>query len=122
MITGLAVYAFIRFWLPIASAVALAGKLFLVTRKAVTNAKAEVSQWANTLLDNHMTHIQDSAEKAAAAVVELAEFHKGTISAQERMVDEMQGVRSDLAANNAQLLNVQHQILTGIEVIKAKVD
>jgi hypothetical protein len=113
--TWLLVYAFIKFWLPIVSAAGLLFKLFLVCRKAVTNAKNDISAWANTLLDNHMTHIQIAAEDASASLLQIAETNR-TFS------NTMLEMRNDFQETQKENLRVQTAIMTGIEVLKAKVD
>lgn len=130
--TGLEIYALIKFWGPLLTFGSIVVKGFFVAKKGI-------SSWANTLLDNHMAHIQASAEKAADAVTELASYHRNTLESQKEMVSEMVGVRQDLARNGDQVLEtmksmredalhsqaaniqVQGAILTGIEVIKVKV-
>lgn len=130
--TGPEVYILVKFWGPILTMGGFIVKGFFIVKKGI-------SSWANTLLDNHMAHIQASAEKAADAVTELASYHKSTLDSQKEMVIEMIGVRQDLAINGEQVLEtmksmrddflhsqatniqVQGAILTGIEVIKVKV-
>lgn len=68
-----------------------------------------------------MSHIQVAAETASKAVVDLAEQHRNNTATQHRLIEEMTGVRSDLSNNSMQILKAHHEILTGIEVLKAKV-
>lgn len=128
-----AIYATIKYWGPLLTF----GGLFV---KGFFSIKKGISTWADTLLDNHMAHIQLAAEKAAVAVTELASYHKDTLESQKEMVVELSGVRKDLANNgelvletmkdmrqdfmHSQATNIQVQgaILTGIEVLKVKVD
>jgi hypothetical protein len=51
-----AAYEVLKFWLPIISA-------FGLIIKAYIGAKKNVGDWANTLLSNHLTHIQDATMK-----------------------------------------------------------
>lgn len=113
--TWLAVYAFIKFWGPIATAVGLLVKAYLSATKGI-------SSWANTLLDNHMQHIQDASERSSQAVVELASYHRDMLDSQRELVVAMCSMKEDLHDHTIEDLRVQTKILTGIEVLKAKVD
>ncbi len=48
-------YDLIRYWLPIVSA-------FALVWKAYSGAKKNVSDWAETLFSNHLSHIQTATE------------------------------------------------------------
>jgi len=115
MFTWITIYTFIKFWLPIVTAIGIVGKLFLMIRKSLQNAKNDVSAWASTLLDNHMAHIQAAAERASESLTEMVETNKTVAVA-------MSGMRQDFQASQTSQLAVQHEILTGLEVIKAKLD
>ena len=90
-------------------------KLSLLTRKAYIGAKNSISAWTNQLLDNHMTHIQKAAEDAAASIRDVAQSNR-------EVALTMKEMRADFQANNTEIRQAQTDILTGIEVIKAKVD
>lgn len=102
--TGQAIYEIIKFWLPLISG-------FGLVIKAYKSASSGITQWADSLLNNHLSHIQDATEKSASLLQEVRDDHR---AAQV----EVAGVRSDLKAHEAQALAVQQQILTGIEVLK----
>jgi hypothetical protein len=121
MISGPDLHSILVYWLPFITTTGLAVKLFFSIRKGLRSIRVGISSWADTLLNNHMSHIQNSAETAAKAVVDLADQHRNNIAVQQRLIDEMTGVRSDLSNNSMQILKAHHEILTGIEVLKAKV-
>lgn len=115
MFTWIAVYSLIKFWLPIITAVGLLGKLFFAIRKSLRGVKEDIGVWASTLLDNHMTHIQSAAERASDSLTEMVETNKTVAVA-------MSDMRHDFQASQTSQLAVQHDILIGLEVIKAKLD
>lgn len=51
MVDPISFYAGLKFWLPLASA-------FALIIKAYGTAKKNVSEWADKLLNNHLTHIE----------------------------------------------------------------
>lgn len=112
--TWLAIYAIIKFWLPIVTVLTLLVKAF-------NTIVGRVSEWANKLFDNHMNHIQDSVEKAAVAVVQLVECQKGYLDTQTKIVSEISTMRSDFAASSKELMQGHHQMMMGIEVLKDRV-
>lgn len=105
------IYAFIKYWLPIISVLGLFVKLALSTRKAIRAAKDDISSWANVLLDNHMTHIQDAVESASKSLTSISETNK-------ELVASMKSIREDSLHSQTELMRVQNTILTGIEVLK----
>jgi hypothetical protein len=111
LMTPPAIYALIRFWLPLVTFFGLLIKGALLAGKRISN-------WADTFLDNHMNHIQESAEKAAVAVTELTKYHEGATILQKEMVSQLTGIRSELSEQGKQILGTQHQIITGIEILK----
>lgn len=111
LIAPAVVYTFIKFWLPMVTFLGLLAKGGQI-------AGERISAWANTFLDNHMLHIQESAEKAAVAVTELTKYHEHNTDLQKEMVDQLTGLRADFAEHGKEMLQTQHQIITGIEVLK----
>ncbi|HEX3739440.1 MAG TPA: hypothetical protein VHV29_06910 [Terriglobales bacterium] len=109
--TLLAIYAFIKFWLPLATATSLCVKGFFYTRSVVRNAQDGISIWTNTLLDNHMAHIQKAAEDASDSLKSIAEANHDFAVAMREM-------REDFQESQAENIRVQGAILTGIEVLK----
>ena len=144
---------FLKYWLPITSAIGVAVKVYFTAKKAL-------GRWFNRIgdsfesylakaVDNHMTHVQSdvnrastaivdlanyhkemiasqrvlevSAEKTAAAITSLAEYHKDTMEGQRQMVTTLMEMREDFHDHVKDDLRVQNAILTGIEVLKAKV-
>jgi hypothetical protein len=106
-----AIYAFIKFWLPLATFLGL-----LV--KGAQLVGSRISLIASTFLDNHMAHIQESAESAATAVVELAGYHKEMLQAQGQIVIAIQSMSNDFHEYIQEDRQAQAAILTGIEVLK----
>lgn len=109
--TWLAIYAFVKFWLPIITIVTLVVKGF----STIIN---RVSVWADKLFDNHMNHIQDSVEKASVAVVQLVECQKGVLDTQTKIVSELSTMRQDFISSSKELMAAQHALHVGIEVLK----
>lgn len=72
------VYESIRFWLPLTAAVGLYFKL-----------KKGVSEWASSLLDNHLTHIQDATQTTASNFQNLS---KNLTDHQEKEMQVWAGV------------------------------
>jgi hypothetical protein len=109
------VYEHVKFWLPVSTA---AGLLY----RWYANLKRGVSKWADTLLDNHMVHIQSASEKASEAVVELAGYHKEMLDSQQKLVVALTDMQSDVHEHFSEDRKITAQVATGIEVIKAKLD
>lgn len=96
MITWLAIYALVKFWLPVITAFGLVIKGFHL-------ASVGVSNWADRLLNNHLSHIEDSNERAATAISELASYHKESLSLQQAVIHEIQEQRADIRSLTAKL-------------------
>jgi len=109
--TGTQIYDAVKYWLPVTT-------FFTVGYSAYRSVLAKVTIWGNKLLENHLKHIQSATEESAKV---LKEVRDNQIS---------QGVKVDLvAAHVAKVANdlekheeadgeVQHQILTALEVLK----
>ena len=108
-----AVYVALKYWVPVTTVISLGVKAYFVTKKAAT-------KWADTMLDNHMAHIEASSERAAAAVTELAGYHKEMLDQQREMVSNIALVQRDFHEHVREDERVQSAILTGIEVIKTQ--
>src|SRR5208337_4603867 len=106
-------YEALKFWLPVVTVVGLIIRGYLSAKKAA-------SAWANTMLDNHMAHIQDASEKASTAVIELAGYHKEMLDQQREMVTNLTLMQRDFHEQTEEDSRVQSDILTGIEVIKSQ--
>jgi hypothetical protein len=111
----LEIYEQLKFWLPVSTFLAL-------VYKAYTKAKDGVSMWAETLLDNHMAHIQGASERASDAVVSLASYHKDMLESQKDLVKTLSSVKEDFHEYSRENARTQAAIATGIEVIKSKLD
>lgn len=101
---GPVIYEFVKFWLPVLTGFGMVFKAWRVARGGVT-------KWADSLLNNHLTHIQIATEQSAKLLVEVRDDHR--VAKQE-----ITGIRSDLHTHEVATLAVQQQILTGIEVLK----
>ena len=117
-------YDAIKFWLPLVS---LGGFLVACYR----TAKKALGNWFNRIgtsfegylakaVDNHMTHVQSDVNRASTAICELAEIHKGLMVNQNTMCQSLVQMREDFHDHIIADDRVQGEILTGIEVIKAK--
>jgi cell division protein ZapA (FtsZ GTPase activity inhibitor) len=106
-------HVLLSFWLPIASAAALIIKTWLGIRKWYRQTKSDISEWTNTLLDNHMAHIQTAAEEASVSLREMSETNK-------ELSTTMREMRSDFQEAQTENIRVQNAILTGIEVLKSR--
>jgi hypothetical protein len=113
MLTWIAVYAAVKFWFPLFTALGVLTKVFLAIRNGLNTAKAEISEWASTLLDNHMTHLQSAAEEGVSCMREMADTNR-------ELVQTMRTMREDFQRSQQEGLRVQHEILTGLEVIKTQ--
>jgi hypothetical protein len=105
-------HVILSFWLPIASATALIIKTVLGIRKWFRETKAGVEQWADTLLNNHMVHVEAAAVEASAYLREMSETNK-------ELSTTMREMRQDFQESQVENNRVQNAILTGIEVLKA---
>ncbi len=61
--TGLEIYAVIKFWGPILTLSGVVIRIGASIRRSYLNTKKEVQTWASTLLDNHATHVQASLQR-----------------------------------------------------------
>jgi len=107
----LSIYALITFWLPIITAVSLSIKAFLAIRKMFRSTKTAISEWANALLDNHMTHIQAAVEDASKSIGQMAESNR-------ELVTTMKEMRTDFQQSYRENDRKQTVILTSLEVLK----
>lgn len=107
----LALYAFIKFWLPLATATGFCVKGFFYIRSVVKNTQEGISTWANSLLDNHMTHIQVAAEEATECLKVMS-------ATNQQLATIMQTMREDFQQAQTENIRTQSAILTGIEVLR----
>lgn len=105
--TWLIFYALIKYWIPILTALG-------ILWRGITGIKRGVKDFADTLLDNHLQHIQIAVEKSSEAVISLCETQKDSSVSIVR-------ISEDLRDHQKEDIRVQTAILTGIEFIKAKV-
>lgn len=89
--------------------------------KAYASAKKNIAAFADNLVSNHAQHIQDSTERAAKAVTELAGYHKDMLESQRGMLVSLDAMRQDFHEHVKDDLRVQTDILTKLEVIDTKV-
>lgn len=108
-----ALYEQLKFWLPVTTVITLMVRAYFATKKAAQS-------WANTMLDNHMAHIQASSERAAAAVTELAGYHKEMLDQQRDLVQNMTMMQRDFHEHTMEDARVQSAIFTALEVIKTQ--
>lgn len=116
--TALAFYAALKFWLPM-----LTGFTFVYS--GWKSATRRITEWADRLLNNHLSHIQIATEDTAEAVKEYA-------SASLKLLEEIRNdgkaaahavaqVRSDLKEHEDADTDLQGKILLGIEVLKDRI-
>lgn len=102
------VYTGLKYWLPLISA-------FGLVMKGWKSAKAEISKSMDTLLNNHLSHIQTATEttvtetkktnelltarhaEAAIVVAKMEAFQKDQTEHNDRSMQVWQGVASTLA-------------------------
>jgi hypothetical protein len=113
MFTWIAIYAALKFWLPLFTGLGVLVRCFIAVRNGLSTVKAEVGEWANTLLDNHMAHIQSAAEDAASCMREMADTNR-------EVAQTMRAMREDFQRSQQEGLRVQHELLTGLEVVKTQ--
>jgi len=106
-------YEQLKFWLPVTTVITLIIKAWLSAKKATQT-------WANTMLDNHMAHIQESSEQASKAVIELAGYHKEMLVQQRELVSNMTLMQRDFHDHVLEDARVQTQIASALEVIKSQ--
>jgi hypothetical protein len=88
--TAIALYAAVKFWLPLLTAFGLVIKAYGSTKRGIT-------AWADTLMNNHLSHIQAATEETARLLRDA--------------------IKSDEEHRKADL-EVLQEIKTGIEVLK----
>ena len=120
IMTPTIIYDAVKFWLPIVTGTGIIIKAYLT-------AKKNASEWLERIMNRQLGHLEVSTEHAAKAVVELAGFHKDMLESQKEMVrsqGDVLGVIKDMHADFqhhvSEDVRVQSQILTGIEILKAK--
>ena len=111
MLNGLAIYALIKFWVPIATGFGLVIKAYFAVKHGVQGWKTDITSWADALLNNHLNHIQAATETTANLLVEMRDANHQSAMAVAR-------VATDLRDHQEASMVVQHQILTGLEVLK----
>ncbi len=151
--TAHAALDFIKFWLPVSSAIGVVIKVYFTAKKALAKWFDRVGSafegYLAKAVDNHMTHVQGDVNRASTAIVELANYHKNMtdsqkvvqadvaqaaaavselagfhremMESQRTMVTALTEMRQDFHDHIQEDLRVQNAILTGIEVLKAKV-
>lgn len=82
-------FGYLKLWVPSFGGLYLAFKLY-------TSVSHGVSEWANTLLDNHMKHIQDASERIANSMDLMATDHRESLELQRDLVHEIREQRNDI--------------------------
>ena len=113
--TAAILYAAFKFWLPLLTA-------FTFIYKGWKSATRGVTDWADSLLNNHLSHIQRYTEETAIAVKQYA---AASLALLEEIRDDGKAaanavaqVRSDLKGHQDDDMDIQGKILLGIEVLK----
>lgn len=97
--TGLELYAIIKFWGPLLTGFGLALQAYRSVRKGITSWVTEwevdAKAWADRLLDNHMHGIEEASKRAAEATADLAACSKDSCANIGRMCASMSAISQD---------------------------
>jgi len=88
--------------------------------KAYFSMKKSVGNWANTLLDNHMSHIQVASEQSSKAITELAGYHREMLGTQEKMITSMERMSEDFREHTRDDERTQGSILLSLRAIEVR--
>ena len=98
-------YDALKFWLPIITG-------FTLIYKLVDKGVNAFGDWADKLLDNHLTHIQAATESTAESLKQLVSLHGMTAKAITKVADDLREhedkddrVQGEIAKNVAILLD-----------------
>lgn len=109
--TLLALFAFLKFWLPVVTAIGTTTKIIFICRKYVRTLRTDIGDWASSLLDNHMAHIQTAAEEATESLKVMS-------ATNQQVATTIQTMREDFQQAQTENIRTQSAILTGIEVLR----
>jgi hypothetical protein len=117
-------YEVAKYWAAWGGLALTLGKIYFTAKKALGNwfnrIAVSFEGYLAKAVDNHMTHVQTDVNRAATAICDLAEVHKGLMANQNIMCQSLVQMQAGLHEHIKDDDRVQGEILTGIEVIKAK--
>lgn len=110
-----AIYAFIKFWLPLISAIGIVVKLY-------NSATARFYKWADSMVDSHTRLIAASVDKVGIAVSEMIACHRDTLERQLDIDHDIGQIKEIIHDHKQEVVNSHALILSGIEILKDKQD
>jgi hypothetical protein len=102
--TELQAYEALKFWLPITSG-------FTFVYGAYRSLKKSIGAWADMLLNNHLHSIEINTKQSAALLTEVRDDGR-------KVAENVAQVASDLKVHEGKDDEVQHSILSTLEVLK----
>lgn len=114
----LTVYDIIRWWLPIIGAAIGVIKTGIWIRNKVNETITAVAAWGDKALNNHLHSIEDNTSRTAAVLGEVRDNQAQQVAQIERVATAVAAVGDSLEKHAVSDDQIQHEILTGIEVLK----
>lgn len=111
MVTGIEVYAALKFWLPLATA-------FTLVYKAYTSAKKNIGEWAHTLLNNHLAHVQDATEQTVLETKKTNDLLQSSALKDTETQRYVLDVKMSLAEHNEKELQVWGGIVNTLAILE----
>lgn len=90
----------LKFWMPLLTGITLVVRLGFAVKR-------QIAMYAHQLLNNHLSHIQKSAEESATQLTNVANTNEQILVTMRDMSDTLK-----------KSTEIQMKVLTGVEILK----
>jgi len=105
------IYNQLKYWIPLTTVCTMIYRAYRQASKSITD-------WADKLMSNHLTHIQAATERSAVLLEEVRDNQAVQLEKAIYTAESVQKVAVDLEHHEQEDGKVQHDILTALEVLK----
>jgi hypothetical protein len=99
-------YSFLVYIIPIATALGWVARTYF-------KAKRGLIRWSSTLMNNHAAHLQASADQMNDSLKDISKTNQD-------MSETLRGIQNDHKEFQREVISTQHEIVTGIEVLRER--
>jgi hypothetical protein len=106
-------YIELKFWLPVVTA-------FTIVVKAYLGGKGKISDWADQLLNNHLSHIETATTSTEVETKKTNELLRTAAERDIATASKVDAVQSTLHTQHERQLEVWHGVTQALTVLKER--
>ena len=111
-------YNAVKYWLPLVSAALVVFRVIVWIRNKINSTIAATAAWGESLLHNHLAHLQTATEESVVILKEVRDNQSEQLSKAKLTAEAVGKVAIDLERHEAADGEVQQKILTALEILK----